>query len=179
MAPISTDQGPHVRRWRDVAVIAGFLIALAFAAGFLLKARTSWADLREISRFFSDFVLGVLIIAAILLGIFGFGYAWWRAARSNPDQKRGSELRRTARRGWRALEFAGLSAVLGIAAAGATLSGRSNVGAAGWWVARALGAFGANVGLAIVLAMTVNAAICFAILWGGYLLWSRHSRGSS
>jgi hypothetical protein len=178
MGPTSTEKGYFVRRWRYVAAIGGFLIALALAAGRLLKARTSWTDLREFSGFLADFGLGVLIIAAILLGIFGFGYTLWRMARPNPE-KSGSTQRPTTRY-WRlVVGFAGLSAVLGIAAAGATASGRSNIGALGWRVARAMGAFGPNLGLGIMLAMAVNGAICFAILWGGYLLWTRIRRSGA
>jgi len=124
--------------------------------------------------------MAIMIIATILLAAFGIGYALWRTvlrARNTIPQQHSGSVR------WRHVVALGvLSAMVGFAAAVMTASGVSSVGALGWWVAFSLinvadkSPGNSNLGMAIGLAWVVDAAICFAILWGGFLLWSRLRR---
>jgi hypothetical protein len=152
-----------------------------FAIERLLRAGASWSDLRE---FAGGTGLFVLMVAVVLLAIMGLVYVLW-AEVAKRERKGAVEGQPSPIRLRHVVEVAMLSAFLGILAAAATASGRSSLGAPGWWVAGVLGNLtrspetGESLGVIIVSAVVVDASICFALLWGGYLLWRRaRSKGT-
>ncbi|HKN72726.1 MAG TPA: hypothetical protein VJX30_16960 [Terriglobales bacterium] len=162
-----------MKRWQVIAEVGGFLIVLAFAAVRFLPARTSWEDLHDLSHDLMQLGLFILMNAAILLAIiaiFWGGYLFWRQIRPTPPKNRPAESQYSTGRVRHTVEIAVLSVVLGL-----TASGLTKMQTPGWWVASMLFSPGRdlNLGLFVVSAIVVDAGICFAILWGGYLLWTR------
>jgi hypothetical protein len=175
-----------MKRWQNIVAVGGFLIVLAFVAERLFSVRASWADLRDLWRdCWRDLVvLGLFIlgIAAMLLAIFAIPYLWWKEVRRKAQKNSLAEAQYSfAGRVRHLVEVAILSAFIGSAATAAALGGRSVIGIPGWWVARTLNDLGNKnyfdvLGLPLLLAVVVNSAICFAVFWGGCLLWMRSRR---
>ena len=170
-----------MKRWLNIAAVGGFLIVLAFVAErfFLVRAPLaglSWADLRDLWRdlwrdFGRDLVLFILMNAAILLAILTIlwgGYLWFRP--KPPKDEFAVPQSSIARRMFHVVEVAVLSVLMALAA-----TGLSKMRTPGWWVAGTLNKPGPdlNLGVFIGSAIVVDSGICFAILWGGYLLWKR------
>ncbi len=162
-----------MRRWQNVAALSGFLIVLAFAAERLLRAQASWTDLREFIRGFADLGLFILMNAAILLAIVAIlwgGFLFWKGIGPRPPKGSVAETQDPFAGRFRlVVEVAMLSVVMALAAAGL-----SKMRTPGWWISGALNrpSRDLNLGLLIGSAVVVDSAICFAILWGGYLLWT-------
>jgi hypothetical protein len=164
-----------MKRWQTVASASGFLIVLAFAALRFLQVRTLWSDLSWTDlRDFAGFGLFILMNAAVLLAIiviFWGGYLFWKQVGPKPPKDRlGEPEYSSAGRLRHVVEVAVLSVVMGLGA-----TGISKMRTPGWWVAGMLNKPGPdlNLGLFIGSAIFVDSAICFSILWGGYLLWMR------
>jgi hypothetical protein len=170
-----------MKRWQNIAAVDGFLIVLAFVAERLLRARTSWGDVREFIRDFADLGLFILMNAAILLAIIVIlwgGFLLWKEIGPRPSKGMVAEPQYSFAGRFRlVVEVAVLSVVMALAAAGL-----SKMRTPGWMITGTLGIWSGplhvdlSIGAVILLAVGVDSAICFAILWGGYLLWQRARR---
>jgi hypothetical protein len=168
-----------MKRWSKIVAIAGFLIVLAFVAERFLGVRTlwasfSWTDLRDLAHDLGGFWLFILMNTAILLVIiviFWGGYLWWKEIRpkqgkdrfAEPQSLFGARLRHV-------VELSVLSVVLALTATGLT-----KMRTPGWWVAGMSYKSGKDLDLRLFIGsvIAVDSAICFAVLWGVYLLWVR------
>jgi hypothetical protein len=164
-----------MKRWQKIATVCGFLIVLAFVVAVSLRP-PRWADWRDLANDVGGLVLVYAEITATLLAIIVIFWGAYLLFRPKPRKdKPAVPLYSIAGRMLHVVGVAALSVVIGSAAAMLTVAGRSNIGALGWWVAGMLSKPGrdSNLGLFIMSAFVVDSAICFAILWGGYLLWMR------
>lgn len=164
-----------MKRWQNIAAIGGFLLVLVFLVDRFLHVRTLWTDLPNLGPDLVDLGKFVGMIAAIFLAILWGGHLLWRTIRQKPQEERLAEPRYSFARRWRYVTEVGvLSVVLG-PVLGAFSKGRTP----GWWVAGLLSSLAhkldsdLDLRLFFVSIFLVDAAICFAILWGGYLLWMR------
>jgi hypothetical protein len=169
-----------MRRWSNIAAVGGFLLVLAFAAERFLHVRVLWAGLSwtDLRRAGHDLWLVVVIITAIFLATFrGIGYLLWRTIRPIPPKTRLAEPQYSFSGRWRYTVRVGVLAVaLGITAE--FLTGMRTPGALTRHVIFKLDIF-AIFGVYLTLAfhfltpIVVDSVTCFAILWGGYLLWKK------
>jgi hypothetical protein len=170
-----------MKRWQSVAATIGYLIIVAFVVVRSLRVRTSWADWREFLPILGGIGVAILLVAAALLAIFAVpwvGYWLWRKIRREPPddthiQRQHSFAVHVRHFVWICI----LSAVTGLVTGG-LMRRRSP----GWVIAMTLGFWAGahhldlNLGLMLLLAVGVDSAISFAILWGVYLLWLRLRR---
>lgn len=128
----------------------------------------------------------LLAIVTGLWGVYRLACLLWRRSQRETSNKIPAEQQYSIAERW-VLVIVGvvLAAVIGSVASIATIGRLSNVGALGWWFGRIVDDWihrsdlHYNIGLVIMSALIVNSAICFAILWGGYLLSCRFRRRSS
>lgn len=123
-------------------------------------------DLRDLG----GFELGVPMIAAVLvatIAILWGGYVWlWKS----PADRTAERLPSIFMRMLHVVVIAPLSVVAALA-----MGGLAKMGTPGWWVASKLNKPGKDLDLRVLIgtAIIVDSAICFAVLWGGYVLWTR------
>lgn len=162
-----------MKRWQNIVAVGGFLFVLAAVTIRLLRAGTSWADLRDFLPHLVYGGLSAVLIALIFLATLWVGNFLWRGIRRGTQRDGIAEPHDSFAGRWRhAAELAVLSVILGF-----------NWGALsrgpGPFVARRLNdlidrlGFQPNFGVTLALMFVGNAAVCFAILWGVYLLWAR------
>jgi hypothetical protein len=167
-----------MKRWQNIAAISGFSIIVAFVVMRLLRAHTSWADLREFVPGLAGVGLTILMIAAVLLVIVWCGYLLWCGFRQGVTTNRLAEPQYSfAARFWLVSKVAVLSVILALAA-----GFLSRMRSPGWLIAISLGFWAGshrldlNLGFMLLLIVGVDSAMSFAILWGVYLLWLRLRR---
>jgi hypothetical protein len=118
----------------------------------------------------AGFGLGVLMIAAVLvatIAILWGGYVWlWKS----PADRTAERLPSISKRMLHVVVVAPLSVVVALA-----MGGLAKMGTPGWWVASKLNKPGKDLDLRLFIgtAIVVDSALCFAVLWGGYVLWTR------
>lgn len=118
----------------------------------------------------AGFGLGVLIVAAVLvatIAILWGGYLWlWKS----PADKTAERLPSFFRRMLHVVVVAPLSVVMAL-----TMEGLAKMGTPGWWAASRLNKPGKDLDLRLFIgtAIVVDSALCFAVLWCGYVLWMR------
>ena len=167
-----------MRRRQNIAAVGGFLIVLSFVAERFLRVRMLWTNLSWADLcFLADFALFILINAVILLAIIVIFWGGYLSFRSKPQKSKPAvPPYSVAGRFRHVVEVALLSVVIALAA-----SGLSKMRTPGWWVAGTLNKPGPdlNLGLFIGSVVAVDSAICFAMLWGGYLLWRKPAQTSA
>jgi hypothetical protein len=173
-----------MKRWQNITAIAGFLIVLAFAAERFLQVRMLWTglpwkDLHDFGRDLRDLGLFILVPAAMLLAVIVILWGVGKVIEPKPpiDIDRDGPAEREfslATRLRHIVEIVALSVAMGFAA-----EGLSKMRTPGWWVAGMLNnlgkqhGFDLSLGLFFLLPLVIDGAICFAILWRGYLLYVR------
>ncbi len=164
-----------MKRWPNIPAIIGFLIVVVFAAARLGKVRASWGELEDIAHGLVGLAVFILINAAVLLTVVLVASWLWRTVwRKTAGME--SRLPQHMMAGhWRYMPWAAVLSVILWMGAGALLHMRTP----GWQLAIGLGLWVGTHGteldirLGIMLAIWVDSILCFAILWGGYLVWRR------
>jgi len=157
-------------RQRNTLAVVGFVAVVVFAAVRLWRVGASWGDFAELAHVYIESGLFIFEYCVVLLGIVWTGSWWW-----NWYRRETTGVDHRGPHHWRRISgIAVLSVVAGLAAG--TLS---ELRTPGWQIVIGRGlwasAHGAHpdLGLAIMLAVCVDSILCFAIFWGGYLLWRR------
>jgi hypothetical protein len=167
-----------MKRWQSVATVAGFVVALTFVAFVTERSqrpRMSWADdWRDLRPFLAAMGRSYAMFAAVFLALWG-GYLLWRTLRQKSPEGRIDAPQDLFVTHWRhVVAVSVLSVVLAVAAWNV-----SKMQTPGWWVAGTLNnLIGKNdlsltLWLFLMIPVIVDAGICFAILWGGFLLWMK------
>ncbi len=181
-----------MKRWQNIVASAGFVLLLAFVADRVSQARllwvaVSWSDLRIFGHSLAVaalFVLEIVAVPLVMIAMARGGYLLWKENRPRPLNRRLPAGRRSQSTdllvtNWRhAVKLSVLSAFSGLASALASLMGSSRIGLPGWWVTGwVMNLHGGkslhDVRLLIMLAVFVNSTLCFAVLWSGYVLFTK------
>ncbi len=159
-----------MKRSRDLSVVIGLLVVVAFSVVRLRNMGASWGDFAELAHVYIESGLFIFEYCVVLLGIVWTGSWWW-----NWYRRETTGVDHRGQHHWRRISgVAVLSVVAGLAAG--TLS---ELRTPGWQIVIGRGlcasAHGVHpdLGLAIMLAVCVDSILCFAIFWGGYILWRR------
>jgi hypothetical protein len=162
-----------MKRWSKIAAVAGFLIVFAFACERFLQVRAlwaglSWADLRDIGHDLS----GLGLLAAMFFVILWVGALLWRKIWPKSPRKKHAASQLPVAGHWRRVaELTVISVVLGpMVDFGWGMRGPGALAAHGVnYLMYRLG-MEPSLGLTLILIFGVDAAVFFAILWGGHLL---------
>jgi nitrate reductase gamma subunit len=169
-----------MKHWRNIVAVAGLLVVLALVVERLLRTGTSSADFWSWADFRSHLIpVGLLevVIALILLAVLWVGNFSWKEIRRKSRGDVRMEPRDLFAGRWRHVAgLAVLAAILGRAAD--SLPGIRTPGTLVRHAIFKLDVYsltGAWVTLVLhfLTAIVVNSVVCFAILWGGYLLLIR------
>ena len=168
-----------MKRRQIVATVGGFVVVLAFVAFVTERSqrpRMSWADdWRDLGPFLAAMGWSYAMFAAIFLATLWGGYLLWRTFQQKSPEDRIDEPQDLFVTHWRhVVAVSVLSVVLAVAA-----WNLSKMQTPGWWIAGTLSNFIAKndfsltLWLFLLIPVIVDAGICFAILWGGFLLGMR------
>jgi hypothetical protein len=167
-----------MKRWQVVAEVAGFLVVMWSVVKRFAQVPAPSFNLREDSNPNNPVAFGVgcAVVVAIFAMLWGEDGRWrnmWRKAAGNvPAVQPYPSVWR-----WRHVaELAVLSVILGFTWGGA--QGRGPGPLAAIRMNEFLDRFGfkPNFGVTLALIFCGNAVVCFALLMGAYLLWTRLRR---
>jgi hypothetical protein len=158
---------------RNVVIISGFIVALLFATWRFSQTpayRQGLSALRPDLWALAKFISVATAVTYAILAIVGFLQNKLRA---------GAAETHASVRWVRVVEFAALSVILGPLLEGFPFGGPG--GNAAYFTNHLLDRYGngPSLGLSLFLVFFVDIGVCFAILWSGYLLWTRFQRRGS
>jgi hypothetical protein len=170
-----------MKHWSKFVAVGGFLLVLAWVAKRFSGVQTSWADLGDLAPDIASIGLFVVVIIAIFLAILWSASLLWSKIRGGRRETLLAGPQRSIASQWSRANLVGmLSVVLGIVA-----ESLLKMHTPGWRIVGSLSNFANRLGFNLdlrfflVSAVIVDAAICFAMLWGGYLLWKRSRRSAA
>jgi hypothetical protein len=163
-----------MRRWQNIVAVVGFLGVVAFAVDHLVRSGTSWTDLKNLGPDVVKVELIYSVVALTFLGLLRGGHALWGVTRQElPANAVVTDRQHSSARGRSRTSWAGVLSFL-LAMAAESLTGRRTPGmfVVGTILMR-LRLHVSFLGLLayFVMPLVLDGALCFAILWGGYLLW--------
>jgi hypothetical protein len=162
-----------MKRWLNFAALIGVSIIVALVVERIFWGRVSWPELMGLGTDIASLGRSYAVFIAIFLVVLWGGYLLWRTIRRKPPEDGIAEPQNSFVNRWMYVVGVGvLSVTLAIAAWNLT-----KMGTPGWWVAGTVvnltqkHDFAFDMWLFGVIPIVLDAGICFAILWGGYLLW--------
>ncbi len=165
-----------MKRWQVIAEVVGFLLVLVFVGKRFSQVRVSWLYLSDDLK--SDLVslgLGCIVIAFISVAIlWGGDMLWKKIWRRQPSDVLTEPQYPFVGRWRHVAELVLLSVIFG-PMVDFSSGMRGPGGFVVHWVRYLEYRLGIEPmsGLVLPLIFAVDTAVCFAILWGGYLLWIR------
>jgi hypothetical protein len=172
-----------MKRWQNLVAVGGFLIVIAFVAERFSRMPASWTKVSGLGHDIVIVEILFVLLALLFLAILRGGYllyrkTWRKEPRDGPAEPQHSLAGR-----WPHIARVGvLSLASGIAVE--SLTGMRTPGTLALRVIFPVDVHDHIVAgflmiLLFVMPIVVDSAICFAILWGGYLLWKKVRREGS
>ena len=169
-----------MKRWQNVVAVGGFLIVMAFVAERFSRMPASWTKVSGLGHDMVIVELLFVLLALLFLTFLRGGYllyrkTWRKEPRDGPAEPQHSLAGR-----WPHIAMVGvLSLVLGMATE--SLTGMRTPGTLALRLIFPVDVHDHFVAgflmiLLFVMPIILDSAICFAMLWGGYLLWTRLRR---
>ena len=168
-----------MRNRRNIVIVCGFVGSLLFA---IIRFTQTPAYRQDLSALRPDlwalakFITGATVVTYAILAMVGFLHSKLRGRRPGNGA---AETHASSVRWVRLAEFAALSVILGPLLEGFSFGGPG--GNAGAFINYLLDRYGngPSLVLSLFLVFFLDIGVCFAILWGGYLLWVRFGQGGS